>query len=439
MKKIIMLVLFFVVFLPTTLHAGNYLRIGLVNNFGARANIRINNVGLIVDGLPLHSPNGFVVTPEGVSQIAIEGAGMRNVFEASAILRNAYGEDIISLEDMTFRGAMQFIRVGNTITAVNIIDLERYLFGVVPNEMPPSWHPEALKAQAIVARTYALYMLANEGRHEGFELCDTTHCQVYGGVNTEHINTTQAVLDTVGIVLHHNGEVIEAVYSASSGGMTENSEDVWIEARPYLRSVPDPYEFEPVLWTRAFSTAEMTALLAQNGHNIGNFTSLAITNFTPTGRVSAITITGTTGQITVTGEEIRTFFSQSAEGSLMSRMFNMGNPVEIINVDSSIIITVTDGVQTQNSVSDTIFAISANNEIQLAPSNIFSTNGLQTISHNVQPPQSTPAVFGDVVLSGRGFGHAVGMSQRGAEGMARAGYSFREILTHFYTGAVVVY
>ncbi|MCL2397298.1 MAG: SpoIID/LytB domain-containing protein, partial [Defluviitaleaceae bacterium] len=132
---------------------------------------------------------------------------------------------ITSLGTRRYRGAIELARfTGSRLTAVNVLALEEYLLSVVPAEMPPSWHMEALMAQAVAARTFAVHRMGSmAGR--GYDVCDTTMSQVYVGVSNEHPNTTQAVNATQGIMILHNNTPIEAVYSSSSGGFTEYSEN----------------------------------------------------------------------------------------------------------------------------------------------------------------------------------------------------------------------
>jgi stage II sporulation protein D len=129
----------------------------------------------------------------------------------------------------------------NPLRVVNIVDLEDYLKGVVPWEMTPTAPLEALKAQAICARSETLHDIQG-GRHrlDGFDMCDYDHCQGYPGTENENARSTLAVEQTAGLVLTYNGEIADAVYGTNSGGITADSTDVWRgPAVPYLRNVPD--------------------------------------------------------------------------------------------------------------------------------------------------------------------------------------------------------
>jgi len=126
------------------------------------------------------------------------------------------------------------IRVLQEDGSVHSYELESYIARVVAAEMPSTWHPEALKAQAVASRSFALYAVRNP-RHKEAPLCSSAHCQVVA--EKEHIEAKAAILATKGLIATYKGEVIEAVYTARCSGRTKNSEDVWQETKPYLRSV----------------------------------------------------------------------------------------------------------------------------------------------------------------------------------------------------------
>lgn len=136
-----------------------------------------------------------------------------------------------------YRGVFLVKNLDEKLVLINSLPIEEYLLGVVPSEMPSSWSPEALKAQAIVARSYAI---ANRGKHAslGYDLKDTTEDQAYGGATSEKATTNRAVIDTENIVITQDKKVIPAYYHASAGGHTLNSSDVWFKDLPFIKSVP---------------------------------------------------------------------------------------------------------------------------------------------------------------------------------------------------------
>lgn len=154
----------------------------------------------------------------------------------SAVIRPVSG-GFISTKGKWYRGEFFIQNRGGALTIINHVDIEDYIRGVVPSEMPSRWCFEAHKAQAIAARSYAL---ANLGKRAscGYDLKDTPEDQAYGGASAESANTNKAVKDTEGIVLIYNLKIIPAYYSASAGGQTSSSGDVWTRNLPYLKSVP---------------------------------------------------------------------------------------------------------------------------------------------------------------------------------------------------------
>ena len=138
-------------------------------------------------------------------------------------------------EGRPYRGSFTVSRSGDGVTVVNRANLEEYLFGVVPRELPPDLFPEieALKAQALAARTYALTP-RDAYLRRGYDLCAGPACQVYGGVAAEHPLSTAAIRQTAGEAIFHDGRLIDALYTASCGGYTENAENVFSNPTPYL-------------------------------------------------------------------------------------------------------------------------------------------------------------------------------------------------------------
>lgn len=164
----------------------------------------------------------------------------------------------LEIDARAYRGAMEvFANARRTLTVVNELPLEEYLRGVVPNELNPTTfgQPEALKAQAVAARTYIQRNLGQYSK-EGYDICATDACQVYFGVKTEDALATQAVNDTRGVVATFDGKPINALYSSTCGGRTEDAEHIFNERVPYLVSTPCEYKHpKPQLFTTSRSIA----------------------------------------------------------------------------------------------------------------------------------------------------------------------------------------
>jgi len=182
----------------------------------------------------------------------------------------------LQVDDHTYRGVVEvFGNARNTFTIVNELPLEEYLLGVVPNELSPTTFGqlEALKAQAIAARTYIVKNMG-QSKGEGYDICDTDACQVYMGAGTEDPLATRAVNETRGIIATYNGQPINALYSSTCGGKTESAENIFGEKLPYLVSVVCQYKHpEPKHFSTSRSIADFkSAVLAVAG--VANYSDL---------------------------------------------------------------------------------------------------------------------------------------------------------------------
>ncbi|WP_217915548.1 SpoIID/LytB domain-containing protein [Miltoncostaea marina] len=186
---------------------------------------------------------GYGVRRAGAGIALHDAAGREVARGAGPVTATASGGGVIAIDGRRYRGAFAAHVVGARLDGVNVVDLEDYLAGVLPREVPASWGddaPAALDAQAIAARSYALAS-RRAGGH--YDLHADVRSQVYGGRDGEDARTTAAVRRTAGRVLLYGGRVIAAYFSSSSGGRTEANEHVWPgEPLPYLRAVDDPWD-----------------------------------------------------------------------------------------------------------------------------------------------------------------------------------------------------
>lgn len=187
-------------------------------------------------------PGGFAKPAPGV--LRIDGAQNQSVSSMDEMLIEPAGEWPVAVESRRYRGRLRARAVGDEVLVINELNLESYLKGVVPAEMGPSQFPEldALKAQTVAARTYTV---AHLGDHddEGWDLCDTPVCQVYHGVGVEHRLSNRAVSETAGLIAVFNDEPINAMYTSTCGGHTEDSSLLFTgRAQPYLVGVPCAWE-----------------------------------------------------------------------------------------------------------------------------------------------------------------------------------------------------
>lgn len=336
-------------------------------------------------------------------------------------------DGVINAGSNSYRDDIELYRSGSTLTAINVIDEEKYLCGVINSEMPSSWSKEAQKAQAVAARTY---MKQNKGRHDNYDICDNTHCQDYNGTKKETEAGITAVNETKGLCIYYNDKLITAVYFSSDGGATLDGVEGWGSETPYLVGKADTYEKECKQWTREFSYNELTNMCSAKGYNIGNVISV-VPQYDSNGLVVALTFKGSKGEKTVTNDSIRTVFSASKDGSLLSRNFTVASGATTQTSGNSVYVVGVEG-----STKEAKGSVSAQNASgqkgTLGKSYVVEgNNGSKRID---APVTTTTGKAGVVTLTGKGFGHNVGMSQYGAKGMAEEGYNFRDILNFYYTG-----
>ncbi|MGB5772714.1 MAG: SpoIID/LytB domain-containing protein [Crocosphaera sp.] len=238
--------------------------------------------------------DGFTVKPRG-------GGVNLNQWNSSNLIIEPKDDGVIWIGDRWYRGKVRIIRQGKGVTALNLVDLEEYLYSVVGAEAYPTWPQEALKSQAVVARTYALYKTSTASNRY-YDLDTTTNTQVYKGLETEFVTTHDAVKATIGQVLTYQGKVILSAFHSSSGGHTENVEDVWSSPLPYLRGVVDYDQLAPVFqWNKTFTAWEMGRLIG----GVGSVRSLIPEKTTPHGRIITLKVAGSRGSRRITDDQLR--------------------------------------------------------------------------------------------------------------------------------------
>ena len=197
-----------------------------------------------------------------------------------------------------FAGKLNLFVLDSEILVVNVLGIEKYLNSVVGSEMPAKWPIEALKAQAIASRTYALKQKGNNL----FDIDSTQKNQVYNGLESRTYKTIRAVKSTRSLVLTYKNKLINALFHSSSGGMTENSQDVWKNKYPYLSSVKDFDKNNPKFrWQKKISSNELINLFPK----IGGLKNIEILDITSTGRVKNLKLIGTYGSDQISGVDFR--------------------------------------------------------------------------------------------------------------------------------------
>jgi len=330
---------------------------------------------LSADGLFVLNGEGRIIPLAGVTEPAVEAAG------GVSLLKTASGLDLVSLtaagETRRYRGSMEFRLENGKISAINELDIEDYLRGVVPSEMYPFWPQEALKAQAVASRNYALQRMEETGG-SAFNLSNNQLNQVYKGYDAETAATNRAVDETRGMVMLSKGSLISAFFHSSSGGYTENSEDVWTYPLPYIKWKADPYDKngDHYDWQVKYTAQQLMDKLKSAGYDFKKIRDVKEVARTDSGaRVKKITVVG--------------------DGP-------PGGRVDIFNADR-----------------------------------VRTALGLKSARFSMKKVFGRDSCLTEVTFTGSGLGHGLGMSQYGACGMAKQGYNYQDILKYYYSGIVL--
>jgi len=336
-------------------------------------------------------------------------------------------DSTVKYDGKAYRGGITFfMNANNTFNVINKLSIDEYTYGVINGEMGYSNPLEALKAQAVVARSYAL---TNLGRHDysGYDLCDSTHCQVYKGYSDENEKTNMAVNETKNLGIYYENLPVSAFFSKNSGGYTQNVEDVWNDELGYLRGVKDNYS--PVYtWNVQFTFSEIESKLRSAGYNIGNLKSVAITDNNSSGAVAAMEFTGDNGKVTLLKEKIRTILGMTL---IKSTMFNIDEEINTTVASRGVYVR---GFDFSKLTEEKIYVMDASGKtVELDKENSFVMDGNLSCKLFETQPDSSAVTGGVVTFDGLGSGHGVGLPQDSAIEMAKQGFDFREILNYFYT------
>jgi len=357
-----------------------------------------------------------------------------------------------------YRGALElFAGKEGGVVVLNVLPLEDYLLSVVPSEMPSAWPAEALRAQAVAARSYALARMAAQ-RDGTYDVFAGPASQEYRGVGGEHETSTQAVRDTAGQVLTYNGQPITAYYCADAGGYTKAGE------QPYLKAVPSFCPKSPHNdWSVPLSNEKLAALAKGEGHDVGQVLSVDAANDSHSGHLVSITIHGERGACLIKAAHLRNLLGLS---KMKSTRLHLESPGGASLLAAPAFCPAPDepapvrGLPRWLSVSLQGFSrpwvawISGNAALKMRT--LYAFDGTKLVRCNREtavvsgaanlpaaaegapPVAASASALDGVVLRGSGYGHGLGMSQWGARQLAEEGKSYKEILTYFYQGVELV-
>ena len=332
-----------------------------------------------------------------------------------------------------YYGGFEYNRVsGNNMNVINVVGLTDYIKGVVPYEVSVSWPVEALKAQALCAKCYTVKSL---GKHKakGFDLCNTTDCQMYCGTNKATDISDAAVEETEGLFVLYDGEICTTYYHASSGGYTEDAGNIWGKDIPYLKAVEDTYLESMRPFSCTLELADISWILQAKGYIDCDVEDLYVSKYSDVGNVLALTVELENGTSkTFTGDRARTALNSATKGVTIGShryTINGGSSEATVNINGTQV-----GLNDLYAQGDGKKAKSIDVEDGLVA---LTANGIQEIT--ITEPAKQENKDGVYVITGTGSGHNIGLSQEGAKSMANAGFTFEEIIEFYFTDAEVDY
>ena len=404
------------------------------------------------------------VTRTGTAEILFQFDGGDDL--ALGVMPDVTGADTVRtwFKGYRYYGGFRYERIGGgNLTVVNIVDLETYIKGVVPYEMSSSWPLEALKVQAVCARSYA-YINIHSGKHTSyhFDVCNTTDCQAYYGAGTNSSSyqaterTDQAVDETAGEYAWYDGQVIEAFYSSSHGGASESVYNVWgtsLEQYPYLCGVEDPYEADMASknsyssWTVSYTSSELAQRLENYGYDASSGIESLTLTYSDLGNVIQVRVNYRDGgSDTIRPSSMRSVFGISsirftvngqAASSGSGTTSSSGGGLTAngsTSLDSQGTYTVISGSGSLSQAGlDGLYAISGSGSI--TPAEDAASGG----GSGTDTPTGTQVTVSGSSYSfqGSGNGHQLGLSQYGAWAMAERGFTYEEIIEFYYPGTYV--
>lgn len=421
--------------------------------------------GDAVKGTSVYAVN---VVETGDTQILFQFDGGSKT--ALGIMPDVTGADEVHtwFKGYRYQGGFRYERIGGgDLTVVNIVDMETYIKGVIPYEMNNNWPLEALKAQAVCARSYA-YNCIQERSHtaSNFDICNTEDCQVYRGVGAGNTNyqanerTDRAVEETAGMYALYNGTPIMAYYSSSHGGASERIDLVQnstLSKFPYICGVIDPYEKNVAhlnsysSWTKTWTRDELTRRLQERGYALNTKVKSIELTYSANGNVVQARVLFENGKSQVFTPKmnwgVRSLFGVSSLHFTINDV-GVGSSADTSASGSGAAVNESGRLD----LSETLYVLDGSgktSKLDLDGAYALSGSG-KAVALDVATEQETDDVDSDTplntvvtitgdkyVVKGAGNGHQMGMSQYGAYAMAEAGFEYDEIIEFYYPGTRV--
>lgn len=354
---------------------------------------------------------------------------------------------------LKYLGFLEIERKSSGLQVINELPLDEYLYGVVPYEMTDSWHIEALKAQAVVARSYA-YTQKYKYRRYGFNVDDTTNSQVYYGYNSKNEKSIKAIDETKGVFVTYNSVIIPAFFSSTAGDYTMSNSQVWGgKELPYLKSKINEYDYEATRYKWNYkstiygkdkyfrdgliSSLKRKGYKSNNGKYLENVDEIRLEYFKSSEgvktRVKKATIIDSRGNyVSISGGKYLFLFYDtkkllSSKEKFWSSYFRIISDatVEILNKAGDIV-EKHGGLKNLNVISGSgqVTTLESTENTQYS---IISEDGIRVVNKEMK----------EISYKGQGWGHGVGMSQWGAYTMAKKGFKYADILKYYYSGVKI--
>ncbi|MBR2209072.1 MAG: SpoIID/LytB domain-containing protein [Synergistaceae bacterium] len=423
------------------------------------------NIGTTSGNLAMTDADGRLANLGESTNISVSGGNVNIMGHSFAMPVRLSSPGLLKFNGRTYRGSFLITQRGGLL---NVVELENYLRGVLPAEVGASWHEQALRAQAITARTYVLRQSLNRA-DKGYDVVDTDADQVYKGAGVETAKTNKAVSSTAGAVLTYGNELAQTYFHSDSGGHTANIKDVWGRDIPYLTGVPEVVNYKsPVaVWNARFSSEKIRSVVKKvTGADIGTIKEIQVSDVDEGGRAINMTFIGTNGTRTMKAAQFRLNLDPK---TLKSTMFTPSCGAFNAKKNDSTGGGLVGVHKTSNTKSNLTFE-EEQGIAQMSANGVFTTTELidmltnpdkkknyykigldrsarQKVKIPTQKQASTPKlnkygysiekVGNEFVFYGRGWGHGVGMCQWGAMAMAEQGWTAEKILMHYYPGTVI--
>ncbi|MGF7045920.1 stage II sporulation protein D [Paenibacillus sp. DS2015] len=420
--------------------------------------ITLRDIELTIPALIKHQDVGLdLKTEQAVDHYQISGPSTK-----LWIPENEAGTKVVERSQRSYRGAFEISSYNGQMSLVNEVPIEQYLYSVVGGEVPSSWAEEALKTQAVAARSYAKFQ---NNKFKIADVVDTTLSQVYNGISSEAPSITKAVDATRGEVLMKNGKVVEAIFSSNSGGVTADSSEVWNSVNDTFASVASEEDISAQknmkMWYYVLLNNGVTGYVREDNVNelasktqsgLGQLTVTAKdTNVRPIpliqSSVSAVSklnpgdtatildkVTESNSYSWVRGPYTSDELLKSMKGKTTTKLPSTINTLEV----------------TKRGPSGRAIEIQVNGQVlEVKYADMFRSalNGLPSTLFDIVPIESYNVLASDGIkmntsqkfmFVGRGNGHGLGLSQWGAKGMADAGSNYQDILRHYYQNVTIV-